>query len=171
MKGRNTEIARRLRQLQTTERLNGAAFSKRLGISPNRWSNYLSGSALPRDTAIALVETIPGLTLDWIYLGRRGGLTTMLDRRLEMAAKLMNVEEKASGHDVEKIMRYAVVVEKMKGYYSAYVPDLPGCIATADTVESVEREIRDAIRFHIDGLKVNGLPVPKPSSIADYVEA
>ena len=50
------------------------------------------------------------------------------------------------------------------------MPDLPGCVATGDTVESVEREIRDAIRFHIEGLKDDGLPVRQPSSIAAYVE-
>jgi predicted RNase H-like HicB family nuclease len=71
----------------------------------------------------------------------------------------------------EKAMRYAIVIEKADGSYSAYVPDLPGCIATGETVAAVEAEIRDAIRFHIDGLKQDGLPVPKPTSIADYVEA
>ncbi len=68
-------------------------------------------------------------------------------------------------------MRYAIVIEKAEGNYSAYVPDLPGCVATAPTVEAAEHEIREAIRFHIDGLKADGLPVPKPTSIADYVEA
>ncbi len=68
-------------------------------------------------------------------------------------------------------MRYAVVIEKAIGNYSAYVPDLPGCVATGDTVVDVEREIREAIRFHIDGLKADGLPVPAPSSIAEYVDA
>ena len=68
-------------------------------------------------------------------------------------------------------MRYAIVIEKAEGNYSAYVPDLPGCVAAADTVEGVEREIRDAIRFHIDGLKQDGLPVPAPTSSVDYVEA
>ena len=68
-------------------------------------------------------------------------------------------------------MRYAVVIEKAEGNYSAYVPDLPGCVATGDTVKAVEIEIRDAIRFHIDGLKQDGLPVPAATSIADYVEA
>ncbi|MCZ7641569.1 MAG: type II toxin-antitoxin system HicB family antitoxin [Pseudorhodoplanes sp.] len=67
-------------------------------------------------------------------------------------------------------MRYAVVIEKADGNYSAYVPDLPGCVATAASVADVEREIRDAIRFHIDGLKEDGLPVPAPTSIAEYVE-
>jgi predicted RNase H-like HicB family nuclease len=67
-------------------------------------------------------------------------------------------------------MRYAVVIEKAESNYSAYVPDLPGCVATGDTVKAVEIEIRDAIRFHIDGLNEDGLPVPAPTSIADYVE-
>jgi predicted RNase H-like HicB family nuclease len=68
-------------------------------------------------------------------------------------------------------MRYAIVIEKANGNYSAYVPDLPGCVATGDTVAHVEAEIRDAIRFHVAGLKEDGLPVPEPTSIADYVEA
>jgi predicted RNase H-like HicB family nuclease len=67
-------------------------------------------------------------------------------------------------------MRYAVVIEQADGNYSAYVPDLPGCVATGDTVASVEREIRDAIRFHIEGLKEDGLSVPTPTSLAEYVE-
>lgn len=67
-------------------------------------------------------------------------------------------------------MRYAMVIEKADGNYSAYVPDLPGCVATGDSVEAVEREIREAVRFHIEGLKEDGLPVPAPTSIADYVE-
>ena len=55
--------------------------------------------------------------------------------------------------------------------YSAYVPDLPGCVATGPSVEAVEEEIRAAIRFHIEGLKQDGLEVPEPTSIAEYVEA
>ena len=68
-------------------------------------------------------------------------------------------------------MCYAVVIEKANGNYSAYVPDLPGCVATGETVEAVEREIRAAIRFHIEGLRADGLEVPAATSIADYVEA
>jgi predicted RNase H-like HicB family nuclease len=64
-------------------------------------------------------------------------------------------------------MRYAVVIEKAEGNYSAYVPDLPGCVATGETVRAVEDEIRGAVRFHIDGLRADGLPVPAPTSIAD----
>ena len=69
------------------------------------------------------------------------------------------------------MMRYAVVIERAGDNVSAYVPDLPGCIATAATVEAVEREIRNAIRFHIDGLLADDEPVPQPTSIAEYVEA
>jgi predicted RNase H-like HicB family nuclease len=68
-------------------------------------------------------------------------------------------------------MRFAIVIEKAEGNYSAYVPDLPGCVATGPTVVAVEREIRDAIRFHIEGLEQDGLPVPEPTTLAEYVEA
>jgi predicted RNase H-like HicB family nuclease len=68
-------------------------------------------------------------------------------------------------------MRYAVVIEKADGNYSTYVPDLPGCVATAPSVAEIEQEIREAIRFHIEGLKEDGLPVPEATSIAEYVEA
>jgi len=68
-------------------------------------------------------------------------------------------------------VRYAVVIEKANDNYSAYVPDLPGCIATGSTLANVEASIREAIRFHIDGLKEDRLPVPKPSARAEYVEA
>ena len=69
------------------------------------------------------------------------------------------------------MVRYAIVIEKAEGNYSAYVPDLPGCVATGATVADVENEIREAIRFHIDGQTHDGLPIPAPTSIADYVDA
>jgi len=68
-------------------------------------------------------------------------------------------------------MRYAVVIEKAEKNYSAYVPDLPGCVATGGTISEVETEIREAIRFHIEGLKADGIAVPAPTSIAEYVDA
>jgi predicted RNase H-like HicB family nuclease len=58
------------------------------------------------------------------------------------------------------VKQYPIVIEKAGRNYSAYVPDLPGCVATGETVEAVEREIRAAIRFHIAGLREDGLPVP-----------
>jgi predicted RNase H-like HicB family nuclease len=68
-------------------------------------------------------------------------------------------------------MRYAIVIEAAGDNYSAYVPDLPGCIATGPSVPAVEREIKEAIRFHIEGLREDGLAVPMPTTIAEYVEA
>ena len=68
-------------------------------------------------------------------------------------------------------MRYAIVIEKAKRNYAAYVPDLPGCVATGRTRAEVQREIRQAIRFHIEGLREDGLPIPKPASICEYIEA
>jgi len=67
-------------------------------------------------------------------------------------------------------MRYAVVIEKGEGNYAAYVPDLPGCAAVGDTVEEVQREIQEAIEFHLEGLRAEGLPIPEPSSRVEYVE-
>lgn len=66
--------------------------------------------------------------------------------------------------------RYAVVVEKAKSNYAAYVPDLPGCVATGATLKETERRIREAIEIHIEGLREDGLRVPKPTSRVDYVE-
>ena len=67
-------------------------------------------------------------------------------------------------------MRYAVVLEKAKRNYSAYVPDLPGCVATGKTVQEALSSIREAIEFHIDGLAEDGDPIPDPSTLVDYVE-
>ena len=67
-------------------------------------------------------------------------------------------------------MQYAVVIEKGERNYSAYVPDLPGCVATGDTLEEVRQHIRTAVDFHIEGLKEDGIPVPEPTSVCDYVE-
>lgn len=66
--------------------------------------------------------------------------------------------------------RYAIVVEKAKLNYAAYVPDLPGCVATGATVEETERRLREAIEVHVQGLREDGLPVPEPSSVVDYVD-
>jgi predicted RNase H-like HicB family nuclease len=67
-------------------------------------------------------------------------------------------------------MRYAIVIEKTSSNYPACVPDLPGCVATAQTVEEVEREIREAIEFHLVGMREDGIPVPAPYSAVRYVE-
>ena len=67
-------------------------------------------------------------------------------------------------------MRYAVVIEKAKSNYSAYVPDLPGCVATGATAAEAEAEIRAAIQFHLEGLRREGFAIPDPSSSVEYVE-
>jgi predicted RNase H-like HicB family nuclease len=67
-------------------------------------------------------------------------------------------------------MRYAVVIEKAEGNYSAYVPDLPGCIATGVTVSQVESEIREAIAFHIEGMREDGIAIPPGASQVEYVD-
>lgn len=66
--------------------------------------------------------------------------------------------------------RYAIVVEKADSNYAAYVPDLPGCVATGITVEETERLLREAIEVHVEGLREDGLPIPEPSSRVEYVE-
>ena len=67
-------------------------------------------------------------------------------------------------------MRYAVVLEKAKRNYSAYVPDLPGCVATGKTVQETLSAIREAIEFHIEGLMEDREPIPDPATLVDYVE-
>ncbi len=67
-------------------------------------------------------------------------------------------------------MRYAIVIEKAPNNYSAYVPDLPGCVATGATIEEVESEIREAIEFHLEGLREDGTPIPPAQSKVDYVD-
>jgi predicted RNase H-like HicB family nuclease len=67
-------------------------------------------------------------------------------------------------------MKYAVVFEKSARNFAAYVPDLPGCISTGKTRAEIERNIREAIAFHVDGLRVTGQPVPSPTSWVDTVE-
>jgi len=67
-------------------------------------------------------------------------------------------------------MRYAIVIDKAGGNFSAYVPDLPGCVATGATLAEIEVAIREAIEFHLDGMREDGEPIPVPSSRVDYVD-
>lgn len=67
-------------------------------------------------------------------------------------------------------MRYAIVIEKAAENYSAHVPDLPGCVATGGTFEDAAEQIREAIAFHLDGLREDGVPVPPPNSHVEYVD-
>lgn len=67
-------------------------------------------------------------------------------------------------------MRYAIIIEKGANGYSAYVPDLPGCIAAGDTVEEVRTLIAEAVQMHLEGMREDGDPVPEPTSLCEYVE-
>jgi len=68
-------------------------------------------------------------------------------------------------------MDYVIIIERgADGSYSAYVPDLPGCVATAASVAEAEKLIREAIEFHLTGLRDEGQPIPEPSSRVDYVD-
>ncbi len=67
-------------------------------------------------------------------------------------------------------MRYAVIFEKSATGYGAYVPDLPGCVAAADTVEEIRQLIREAIELHLADMRATGQPIPQPSSMCEYAE-
>lgn len=67
-------------------------------------------------------------------------------------------------------MHYAVIIERAEGNFSAYVPDLPGCITTGKSILDIEQNIREAIEFHLEGLREDGLPIPEPSTIVEYCE-
>lgn len=67
-------------------------------------------------------------------------------------------------------MRYVVIIEQGDGGFGAYVPDLPGCVAVGETREEAMRLIREAIEFHLEAMREEGLPVPEPSSSNEYVE-
>ncbi len=68
-------------------------------------------------------------------------------------------------------MKYAITIEAGERNYSAYVPDLPGCVSTGKTLEEVQRNIREAITFHLRGMNLEGLPIPEPTTLCTYVEA
>ena len=67
-------------------------------------------------------------------------------------------------------MRYAIVIEKAESNYSAYIPDLPGGVATGASIEETESQIREAITFHLDGMREDGIAIPQPASRVEYVE-
>ena len=66
--------------------------------------------------------------------------------------------------------RFLIIIEKTKRGFSAYSPDVPGCIATAKTKSAVEKRIGEAIEFHIKGLREEGYPIPKPNSYSSFVD-
>lgn len=66
-------------------------------------------------------------------------------------------------------MKYLIVIEKAEKNYSAYIPDIPGCVATGDTPEEVKNRIKEALEFHLEGLNDDGLPTPEPVASGEYV--
>ena len=68
------------------------------------------------------------------------------------------------------MFKYPVIIEKANGNYSAYSPDLPGCVATGPTVKETLLRMKDAIQFHIEGLKREGMAIPEPSTKIKYIE-
>jgi predicted RNase H-like HicB family nuclease len=68
-------------------------------------------------------------------------------------------------------MRYAMIIEQGERNYSAYLPDLPGCIATGKAVEELKQRMSEAIELHLRGMREDGLPIPEPTGLAEYVEA
>ena len=66
--------------------------------------------------------------------------------------------------------QYAVVFERSPNNFAAYVPDLPGCVSTGATRDEIERNIREAIALHLEGLKIEGIPIPEPTSWAELVD-
>lgn len=88
-----------------------------------------------------------------------------------LAAGTLNSNLKQPGLKISDMpMRYAIVIEIAGTNFSAYVPDLPGCVATGATVEETEKFIREAIEFHIGGMRSDNFPAPEPSTRVDYVE-
>lgn len=67
-------------------------------------------------------------------------------------------------------MQYLIVIEKTETGYSAYSPDLLGCVSTGDTLESVEQNMREAVQFHLEGLKLEDLEIPPPTAVSAYIE-
>jgi len=88
----------------------------------------------------------------------------------EAAYTSIDASQKALREISKTTKGYVVVFEKANDNYSAYLPDLPGCIATGKTRQEVEKNIKEAISFHIKGLKEDGLVLPEPSSFTGYVE-
>jgi predicted RNase H-like HicB family nuclease len=72
--------------------------------------------------------------------------------------------------EMERKMKYAVVIERAESNYSAYVLDLPGCVATGHSLAEVERRIRSAIEMHLEGIREDGQPIPEPRTAVEYVE-
>jgi predicted RNase H-like HicB family nuclease len=72
---------------------------------------------------------------------------------------------------MDGIMRYLMIIEPGERNYSAYLPDPPGCVATGKSIEEVRERMREAVELHLEGMREDGLPIPPPTSLVEYVEA
>lgn len=72
---------------------------------------------------------------------------------------------------MDGMMRYLMIIEPGERNYSAYLPDLPGCVATGKSIEEVRERMREAVELHLEGMREDGLPIPPPTSLVEYVEA
>lgn len=90
--------------------------------------------------------------------------------RWELTSKGSMLLAEATANRQRGKIRYAIAIEPTNNYYSACVPDLPGCVATGTTIEEVEQQIKQAIIFHLEGLRESGLPIPQPTTLCKYVE-
>lgn len=118
----------------------------------------------------------------WFEVARRGSHRQLKHRAKKgrvtvpgkpsdnLAPGTLNSILKQAGLKGQIPMRYAIVIEAAGGNFSAYAPDLPGCVATGSTIEDTEWQIREAIEFHLEGLGADDLPIPPASSRVDYVE-
>ena len=130
-------------------------------LSPNSSGGYTVSVRVPAQSPVAADESCRGFDTGG---GRKLAQRRAGSRHAEQHPKAGKLQEMRS------IMRYAIVIENAGPNYSAYVPDLPGCVATGATAEEVEREIREAIEFHLEGLLEDGFPIPAPSSAVRYVD-
>ena len=105
------------------------------------------------------------------HLVKTGTITVAGKDSVDMPRGTLNgILKRAGLKRCEVVMRYAVVIEKGDTGFGAYVPDLPGCVAAADSREEVVRLIQGAIEFHIEGLKEDGQPIPEPSLSVEFVD-
>ena len=104
------------------------------------------------------------------HLDKKGRVTVPGKPSDDLApGTLKSILKQASLKD-RVLMRYAIVIEKAENNFSAYVPDLPGCVATGTTIEETESEMRAAIEFHLQGMKDDGLTILEPASQVEYIE-
>jgi len=113
----------------------------------------------------ALTEVIPLPIWKGIQPARNG-----ISRGTGGVPKCNLGTREASWFEELRFMRYAVIIEQGETSYGAYVPDLPGCVAVAETKDEVMSLIKDAIEFHLEGIKQEGQAVPIPSSVTEYIE-